>query len=239
MMNLSEMLTAIKMDLGIYSLHLPIEDKDMYEVIKLRSIRTYSQFFPHIQEVRFDIDELKTYSKSYQKTTVELPDVFGGRRIIYVKEVDLDSEFVNAGYLAPEANASIQTFENLALTTANMHALSTLSPSFTFEFHAPNRLTLYNHSIYADIINVKLAVEHFDNLSSISPSTFDTFYELASLDIKNYLYGILKHYTEISTPYGTINLRIDDYQSAADERKTLIETWRSRNHLDNFDIFIH
>lgn len=239
MMNLSELITSIKMDLGIYSVHIPVEDKDIYEVIKLRTLRTYSQYFPHITTVQLDVRELKKYEEGFRKTTVEIPNLFGDREIIQVLEVDMAPDNLNTGYMAPEMVNSMEGAQNLALSIAEMDLMSAMMPAFTFEFLPPNRLSLYNLSTYASVLDVRLGVEHFENLSTINSSAFEEFYQLALLDVTNYLYGILKHYKDLSTPFGNISLQIDDWSDASSDRRELVREWKSKSHLDVFDIYIH
>ena len=56
--------------------------------------------------------------------------------------------------------------------------------------------------------------------------------ELATLDMKVFLYNTLKLYDGIPTAFGQINLKIDDYQSADGDRNTLLDNWRDKFHLD-------
>ena len=42
----------------------------------------------------------------------------------------------------------------------------------------------------------------------------------------------MKHYTELQSAYGTINLRIDDWSNAESERTELLNTWEDTYHLD-------
>jgi hypothetical protein len=92
-------------------------------------------------------------------------------------------------------------------------------------------------SMYGEI-DIEFAVEHTENLSSIPPTAFESFHELAELDIKIFLYNTLKHYNEIQTAYGTISLKIDDWANAEQDRKDLIEKWRDLYHLDGEVFYI-
>ena len=73
---------------------------------------------------------------------------------------------------------------------------------------------------------------HFENLSSIKSTLFEAFYDLALLDIKRFLYNILKHYENIETAYGSINLRIDEWSNAEADRKDLLTRWGELYHLE-------
>ena len=70
------------------------------------------------------------------------------------------------------------------------------------------------------------------SLQSIRPTAEESFFKLAVLDVKENLYQLVKHYTTIQTAYGTVELKIDDWADAANERKELINQWDDSYHLD-------
>lgn len=241
MMNTSELLTSIKMDLGIYGLTLPLDDPEnqMHEVLKLKTLRTYSQFFPQILTHHYNIDNLEVIKRSFNVTTVRLPNVFGDRHIIGVRDVAPGSHMSGAGYMYPEmggGGGSNDFLQSVMLGHANAHLHSALAPPFTFNFENPNLLHLYNWDAYSKDITVTLLISHFDNISSIPPSQWDAFEQLAILDIKAFLYGMLKHHTDFTTPLGTITLKIDDWASAQQERRELLNRWTEVYHLDDIGI---
>ena len=60
----------------------------------------------------------------------------------------------------------------------------------------------------------------------------ESFFELANLDIQNMLYKTMKHYTDISSAYGNISLKLDEWQNAKSEREQLVNQWKSNYHMD-------
>ena len=237
MMNLSELLTSIKMDLGIYGLALPIDDLDekMYDVIKLRSVKTFSQFFPYVMKLDLDLNELKYSTNNYDKREYTLPDVFGDRKIMYIRNFDQRPNGIT-GYSAADMGG-YDLYESFMMGQATANLASAVAPATTFEFVAPNRFRLYNTYMFNSKITLEVATEHFSNLASIPNTSWESFYEIALIDVKQYLYGILKHYNEIQTAHGTINLRIDDWADAAGARRELVEKWRNSYHLDLPGVF--
>ena len=73
---------------------------------------------------------------------------------------------------------------------------------------------------------------HDKNLNSITTTMEESFHNLAVLDVKDALYQMMKHYNEIQTAYGNINMKIDDWQSAADQRKQLLDDWDNMYQMD-------
>lgn len=240
-MNVSELITSIKMDLGVYGMALPFEDeeKTFYDVIKLRTIKTFSQFYAHIMRVDLNLDDLVCRKTEYNESVYEIPmDLFGDRQLLYVRKVDRKNKLLGNSYLDPMLEDGMDLYQATMLGHASANLLSTAIPPFTFKFVQPNLLYLYNSSAMANTITIEFGVEHFDNLGSIPRTAWESFYELALIDIKRLLYNALKHHNEIQTAFGSINLRIDDWQNAESDRKELIERWRDVHHLDAEQFYI-
>jgi hypothetical protein len=56
--------------------------------------------------------------------------------------------------------------------------------------------------------------------------------QLAMLDTKMFLYNTMKLYDGMSSAFGNINLKIDEYQAADSERTGLLKEWSEVFHLD-------
>lgn len=240
MMNLSELLTSIKMDVGIYGLALPFEnpDKTLYDVIKLKTLKTFSPFCPQVMKFTLSLSEMVCKQSMYYESIYEIPPIFGERNLLYIKKVTPKNKALGAGYAAPLFDSDIDTYSSLAMAQANANLISQAAPAVTFKFRPPNVLHLFYMATYFGEIDIEVCLEHAENLSTISPTSWESFYELALLDIKRFLYNTLKHYSEIQTAYGTINLKIDEWSSAESDRKDLIEKWRDIYHLDTDTIII-
>ena len=74
--------------------------------------------------------------------------------------------------------------------------------------------------------------EHDSTLGSIPDSESESFYKLAVLDCKMGCYDYMKHYNELSTAHGSINLKIDDWANASQDRDALLDKWDDTFHLD-------
>jgi hypothetical protein len=240
MKNISEFLTSVKMDLGIYGITLPFpdENKTLMDVVKLKTLKTFNQFYPHIIRLDLKLDDFKLIKNNYTECIYEIPDIFGGREILYVRKVEQRNKLLGSGYLNPLFDESLDMYNSLMMAQAGANLMSTAVPSFTFKFLQPNLLYLYNMSTMASEVTIEFAVEHFENLASIPNTAWHSFEELALLDIKQFLYGVLKRYDSLQTAHGTINLHIDDWSGAEAERKDLIEKWRDVYHLETEQFFI-
>lgn len=240
-MNLTQLLTSLKMDLGIYGLRLPFDNPDeaMMDVIKLKSLKTFSSFYPQIKTISVDLaKDLECIKEEYTESIYIIPDIFAGREIMYIRNIVLKSKLLGNGFISPTFDGSIETYNMLMMTQANANLASVAAPAITFKFDPPNKMHLYNVATAYGVIDIEFGVEHAENLSTIPVTAWESFYELALLDIKRFLYNIMKHYNEIQTAYGTLNMRIDEWSNAESDRKDLIEKWKDVYHLEHEQFFI-
>lgn len=240
-MNVSQLLTSIKMDLGIYGLRLPFDNPDeaMMEVIKLKTLKTFSTFLPQTKTISVDLaKELECLKEEYTESIYLIPDLFAGREIMYVRNITLKSKLLGNGFISPTFDGSIETYNMLMMTQANANLASVAAPAITFKFEPPNKLYLYNVATAYGVIDIEFGIEHAENLSTIPITAWESFYELALLDIKRFLYNIMKHYSELQTAYGSLNLKIDDWANAESERRDVVEKMKDTYHLEVEQFFI-
>lgn len=67
MINVSKVLTSIKMDLGLYGLSLPFGDTDdvIMDVITEKTLPVFNELFPYVQTITLDIRTLTCLQSSY------------------------------------------------------------------------------------------------------------------------------------------------------------------------------
>jgi hypothetical protein len=119
----------------------------------------------------------------------------------------------------------------LMLSNASMPLMNSVIPKMTFKYEHPRTLFLYN-AYYSSKMVFDFGFVHHESLATIPDTASETFYKLAMFDIKENLYPTLKQYTEINTPIGNINLKIDDWANAESEREAYIEKLDDTYHLD-------
>ena len=237
-MNLSKVISALQLSLGLYNITLPFKDEVtgkpkptdqvIHEVLKLVTIPMFSQFVPWVKQGQIHI-------KDMQSTGVRgeyyLPAYFTITPVMYIIDIHLPYENLRGTYgdIAPAygINRSIQ---GVATSKAYMLVAGQMRSEPTFEWMGDNKVKLYGWP--KTMIEIECAVEHEPNGESIPQSCFDSFMELATLDMKVFLWNTLKHYNEIPTAFGTINLKLDEYQSAESDRNNLLDKWRDIYHVD-------
>ena len=233
-MNISKMITRMKLELGIYTIALPIDnlDKMMEDIIKDISLPVFSQFFPYTERMYIDLHTWERTEHMATYDTFLIPE-FTNRKLLYVKDVNYDDRSLSGmGYWGggvPYVNGNL--IHQTMLSNAAGHLVSTMLPKLTFQFVHPRTLYIYN-LIASNNVVIDLAFEHDKSLQSIPPTAEESFYQFAILDIKIGLYALVKHYNEIQTAYGSINLNISDWENAASERKEMIDRFTNDFHLD-------
>ena len=240
-MNISQLLTQIKMDLGIYGLSLPFEDPDkaLMEVIQLRTLKIFSVYQPRVEIIKLDLaKDVETLKEEYTESIYVLPNKYPDREMLGIRRILPVNKLMGNGFLAPVFDGTIETYMELMSTQANANLASVAAPPITFKFDPPNIMHVYNMATAYGIVEVELEFEHAQNLSTIPLTAWESFYELALIDVKRFLYNAMKHYTDLSTAFGTISMKIDDWSNAESERKDLIEKWKDSYHLDTAQFVI-
>lgn len=234
-MNLSQLITRIKIKCGIYTIALPFDNPDdvIADVIKNITIPTFSTFCPYVQTFRFDLHELEQVDKQANYESYLLPDIFNGRTLMSVQDVRYEeSDISGLGYWGggiPLLHGNM--INQSILSNAGLAMTNKVIPKMTFKYEHPRKITLYNVLSSSKIV-FDLAFMHDKELASIPPTAEESFYELAVLDVSDMLYQTLKHYDNIQSAYGNITLKMDEWQQAASDRKALIDEWENTYHLD-------
>lgn len=238
-MTMSQLLTRIKMKLGLYEVALPFENPDniFREIIETVTIPTFSIYLPLRDKYVCNVHDLQSIEKRANWETYLLPE-WPNKKILEVTDVTYDESLLSGmgywGGTIPMVTSNIVSQSLLANASAAL--TRELIPRITFDFKAPRTLRLYNLYNSCKIV-ISYNTEHMKSLASIPDTAAEAFYNLASLDIEMMLYNTMKHYNEIETAYGRINLHIDDWANAEQERKDLLNDWDDRYQLDRDQLY--
>lgn len=234
-MNITKLSFRIKMGIGIYGIALPVIDIDDFIVQVLRDITlpTFSLFSPLKKRLYLSLDEMEKLEKNTTYESYLLPERVN--RILYVKDVKYDDRsLAYDGYLGGPVitrSSGYDAFKTVTIGNQLRHMMDEVLPTITFHFEAPRTIYLYN-VVQSRRLIFELCCEHDKSFMSISPTAEESFFELAILDVKDNLYGMVKHHTTLQTALANIDLKIDDWANAKEERKTLVEQWKDSLPLD-------
>lgn len=233
-MNMSNIITRIKLSLGLMAIATPFEniDETILTILQDITIPDFSLYNPCRDRLQLKTSDLERLEKTDQYEVYLLPD-FKNRKLLYVFDVTYDDSclsglgYYGGGMPLMTGNVINQTM----LANAGAHLISTMMPKMTFKFEYPRKLYLYNIYSSSSIV-LDLGFEHDKSLASIPETCRDSFIQLAMLDVKSNLYPTLKMYSELNTAIGNINLKLDDWSNAESAREELINKWADTYHLD-------
>lgn len=233
-MNTSNIITRIKLSLGLMAIATPFKniDETILTILQDITLPDFSLYCPCKDRITVKTNDLERLEKTDQYEVYLLPE-FKNRKLLYVFDVRYDDSCLSGlGYYGggmPLMTGNI--INQTLLANAGAHLISTMMPKMTFKFEYPRKLYLYNIYSSSSIV-IDLGFEHDKSLASIPESCRDSFIQLATLDVKTNLYPTLKMYSELNTAIGNINLKLDDWSNAESAREELINKWADTYHLD-------
>ena len=245
-MNLSRGITSIKMQLGLYNVTLPFKDEItgkpiptenvIRDVLVATTIPIYSQFQPWIREGDADVKSLKLVDK--KNNIYMLPSYLTMTPVMYIADVHMPFHSNQGAYGGmAQAYGLGQSAQAVLTSQANMMLAGEMRSEPTFEYLGENKVRLFGYP--KAMVTFRLACEHEPNGETIPQSCYDSFMELAMLDVKMFLYNTLKLYDNIATAFGNISLKAEDNQAAEADRNVLLDRWRDTYHLDmNWETFM-
>ena len=121
------------------------------------------------------------------------------------------------------------------LTYADAQLLGTMTPTLRSKFYEPNVLWL--NKPYADeentFITVTFKLSNDENLITVPNRSFEGVRKLFILDLKKSIYNEYGPFSEIETPDGPINLKIDDWSGAEADREQAYQDFLASAHFRN------
>ena len=155
----------LKMDLGIYSIKLPLSDKDLYEyVICNKTLPVYSIYNPWQYAITIDLDRLEVADgrDKLKSTTMcrlfTLPKIIDNKnndiRIIRVRDIT-PTRYIN-GIEDVTNYTTIEAFQGLAMTQALADLTSCMMPGLIFTFIPPNKVRIDNLVTFDNVVDIIL-----------------------------------------------------------------------------------
>lgn len=229
----SELLEVIDEALGLEEFGLPehLERKYWMKPVKVRTIPTFSRYFPHA------IDYVLTPDKLYDAETwlideklCESIHIIGCGDINWHTFSMNSSAAFNGGGIYTPLDVLTDNFDVEDVMMQQMYAdlASIFKNSMYPEFKEPNMIKMRgivsaNKFVIKQNIPIVLFVRHAENLMTIPDTKLETFNNLAIADVAGWLYNKLKRIPLGGTPYGEIELHLDDLKDAWLTRNDIIQ----------------
>lgn len=240
--NLSDEITKIKIKMGIYGINMPIDNPDnlIMEVIRISTLPTFSVYHPYYDHLHTSLNDLQrdtTYDNPERNGIGYIMPEFSNRKLLNVSDVQYSessgygmSRFNSYDFGGLLYSSSHMMYKAMLANSAN-NLQSTIMPKLTFNFIEPCHLIIYD-AISSNNMDIELAFVHHESLSTIPATAEPSFFKLALYDVEDAFYQIVKHWDNLETVYGNIQLKIDEWADAANKREQLLEEWDNNYHLD-------
>lgn len=241
MINISKLITSIKLDTGLMSMASPFENLDelLRDIIVIRTLPVFNELAPYKVPLQIDINELEVVENKVDSTVYTLPDVFGDAEIMMITGIEPSyDDFTSRNMYSYDTSVFAYGFpcycsyQDMILMQAQANMMSSASKGVTINFIPPNMIEIFSSYGLTNNYRLTVCLSHSENLSTIPSTCYTSFLKLATLDVKAYLYNSLIHYDQLQTAYGQLSLNIDRWSGAEDDRRSLIEKWEQTYHLD-------
>lgn len=221
MLNQTILLRFIESRLGYKYRDLELDDNEIMQLITQETIPTFSRYFPHIHRIVVtQKDIVEGYRNIYY---IDKEEAYERYDIINVKQVFLGQQS-GGGY----DKASVLGYGyGQGFGGAMAGAFKAPYNPVVFEFMPPNKLEIRPSALLAHF-TVELNVVHPNHLSTIQPGLEMEFMQLALYDVQIALYRIRQRFNNLSTPFGSIELFIQDLEEASGKRDEMIDKFKQK-----------
>ncbi len=248
-MNLTDVVNDIVLSQGLHNIALPYKqpvEKVVQEILAMTA-KEYSEFKPYKQEIHEFKQNLKSPSEMAAKACIYLLP----QEAIKTKVRTAKAEAVSHQYQEKEATTNAftigtpfigfgsygpQDIINANTTGAAINKYAGVTSQLPVSTYLGfNKIQLFN---FPDKCLIKFTVErnHDPSLMTIPDTCYESFIELATLDVQRTLYNSLKNMQNVGSAYKEIQLKIDEWSGAESAQKELMKEWRGKFHLDNLDL---
>ena len=224
-MDINRLMRKIIRHLGLASLSLEKYYPMIKETLDEDTLPVLSQFFPYDYTIKKDLSKCKYEQAADYGYIYYIKDDWMEKNNLDVISVMA----VQGASMFQEWNAPLQTFnidamilEGVASSIRSQLNISTRS----FRFMPPNRLKLRGFAGTEDVrITCKIT---YPNWGYVPEGISIAAEQLAKLDVKAVLYPELKMYDKLESADGAIDLKIDDWANAEEQRQELLDSWRNK-----------
>lgn len=230
------LLNKIERRLGTKPLMLPDDiskDKWVEETIIPDTLLTFSRYFPHMVRISIDTNDKTNKKDGYYVINT---DLLGGAEILGVRDIAWDIYGREDGGMAQQSGIGYYDYlsaynnysmDDVALLQVRADLTSVFNNSIFVDFKYPNMVRLQS-ATHGEIsgglgsIPLDIFVTHPANLSTISPTMFEIFENLATSDVANFLVAYLQHYDGLETVFAGVDLKLSYIENWANRREEYI-----------------
>lgn len=222
------LLNKVKRSLGIQTMKLPFDDEELLQILYEDSLPVFSIYFPRYYRCKIDITKLQPADKveyGFCNRYYLNGKQFENIELIDIEDVQLVQTPMDL-YFDPMFATGMDAYSIVANCYQESVMESMLQTPIICKLEPPNILLFdYMNTYLQGLMEFKFLVCHAKDLSTLQYTWREKITELFKLDLEIALYENLKRNDQIDTTFGQLELKIDDWQGAADKRAELIEKW--------------
>jgi hypothetical protein len=222
--------------LGLGEYRLNYLYPDIHKNLKTNTLPIFSQYFPCYRRYTLNLDNNTT--DIIDEFYINIREIKENKlQIISIASVTPKSDSINAGAYVDGYQPFAMSIEDVILNSVATDLESQSGFSFKrFRFVAPNRIKISGFGTQDLYVTFKIAYPSF---SAIPDSVIEQFLNLAECDIKIFIYNKLKHYDQLALPIGNIDLKLNIFEAGEDQRKDIIEKFRTQGYPNKARAFYH
>lgn len=209
--NWNNIINFIKYNLGVPFNLLEISDDDIIEFLKNQVLPEYAQYEPHKLFVKLTSANItktqlnRTYNE--YEYTIDLPDD------IYITGIENVMWNTSSTFAESSWSSILIDPTDIVLSNAYSAMRQSLQVIPEFNYMPPRTIVLsvnMGNGIIAEVNTIH------DKLETISPDLYNNVFKQMCLSaVLKYLYNIRSKFSSVSTPFGDIQLNLQDLQNRA------------------------
>lgn len=236
-MNTSNFLKTIKENVGLDDLPQPVTDQELLERLERSSLIDFSILAPNVKRIYLNDDNIVKLDNIPNGSTLKYsipPYEYSGVSILSV------SLFEPVGFSSygDQYDNPIYNYrqDTALLGLAAVHQAADISsntiPSVSHQFTKPN-IIIAKNAFRSTTYEAELLLSHPISLATIPDDCWIELKQLATLDIKWFLYNKLKR-KNLDVGVGTFDLKIDEWSSAESDYNALLKEWEDSGAAMDF-----
>jgi hypothetical protein len=231
----TDLLKQLRWKTGFHRIPTPFSMDEIYDQVIKSSIQTFSTFFPKEMKIPVDLNQIRVPHDrdAFQgdiSDIYQIPDIFppdSDRFIVGIQKLD---PYNDMRYQALSSTyETIESYQALAIAQGAANLASVIEPPVITEFIEPNRFRLSTGYYYRDRVILTLEISYSAEAFDIPRKYRVAFSKLALLDTEVFLYESLKFEENTPTAFADMQLFVNRYENAAQERAELLNKWSTRD----------
>lgn len=227
------LLKKLKRRLGAKTLRLSMSDTELLDILYEETLPVFSIYFPRVVPMKFELSGLEDpnyITESEMQKAYRLP-IPNNLNVFDVQDIEYFNNTL-ANYWNPAALGFQNSFDVFYSEVEQGMLESMMSTPIVKEFQEPNLLIVDEPGyMCSKAVRITFLAVHTPDLSSIPYTYMEWLFDLFVVDAKIALYEDMKHYDKTDTTFQSIDLKIDDWNNAYQERDQLIEKFDSNSIL--------